>query len=326
MLITRAPLRISLGGGGTDLPSYYQRFGGYVISAAVTKYVYIGINRTFSDDYVLKYSELERVPEVGLIQHPIIREALCMHSVGPRVEIVSLADIPSGTGLGSSGTFTVGLLKALHALKREHVVTGDLAEEACHIEIDRLGRAVGKQDQYIAAFGGLTRFEFCPDGGVRVAPLRVSNDTLHDLEERLLLFFTGYARQADSILQDQKTRSEKDDKAMLENLHMIAGIGRQVGEALEQGDTRRFGELMHEHWEYKRSRSADMSSNQIDRWYQKARASGAIGGKLVGAGAGGFLMFYADDPAALRDAMLKEGLAELRFSFDHDGCVVIVRD
>lgn len=326
MLITRAPLRISLGGGGTDLPSYYRRFGGYVISAAITKYVYIGINRTFTDDYFLKYSELERVREVDQIKHPLIREALCMHSVGPSLEIVSLADIPSGTGLGSSGTFTVGLLKALHAFKREHIVTGALAEEACGIEIDRLGRAVGKQDQYIAAFGGLTRFEFCPDGEVRVSPLRISNDTLHDLEERLLLFFTGYSRQADSILQDQKKRSEESDATMLENLDMIARIGRQVGEALEKGDTRAFGELMHEHWEYKRSRSPDMSSNQIDRWYQKGRASGAIGGKLVGAGAGGFLMFYAEEPAALREAMLLEGLAELRFSFDYDGCAVIVRD
>jgi D-glycero-alpha-D-manno-heptose-7-phosphate kinase len=326
VLITRAPLRISLGGGGTDLPSYYRRFGGFVISAAITKYVYIGINRTFTDDYFLKYSELERVREVDEIAHPIIREALKLHALGPSLEIVSLADIPSGTGLGSSGTFTVGLLKALHAFKREHVVTGELAEEACHIEIDRLGRAVGKQDQYIAAFGGLTRFEFCSDGEVRVSPLGISNQTLHDLEERLLLFFTGYSRAADSILQDQKARSDQGDSAMLDNLHVIADIGRRVGEALERGDTRGFGELMHEHWERKRSRSGDMSSQEIDRWYRVGTANGAVGGKLVGAGAGGFLMFYADDPAALRAAMRREGLGELRFSFDHDGCAVTVRD
>jgi D-glycero-alpha-D-manno-heptose-7-phosphate kinase len=255
-----------------------------------------------------------------------MREALTLHPVGPSLEVVSLADIPSGTGLGSSGTFTVGLLRALHAFKREHIVTGALAEEACQVEIDRLGRTIGKQDQYIAAFGGLTSFEFCADGEVRVSPLRISNDTLHDLEERLLLFFTGYSRRADSILQDQKTRSERGDSSMLENLHTVASIGRRVGEALESGDTRRFGQLMHEHWECKRSRTGAMSSGEIDRWYGVGRANGAIGGKLVGAGAGGFLIFYTEDPAALREAMLAEGLAELRFSFDHDGSTVVVRD
>jgi D-glycero-alpha-D-manno-heptose-7-phosphate kinase len=326
VLITRTPLRISLGGGGTDLPSYYRRFGGLVVSAAINKYVYIGINRTFTDDYFLKYSELERVTTVADIRHPIMREALTQHPVGPAVEIVSLADIPGGTGLGSSGTFTVGLLRALYAFERRHVVTTALAEEACSIEIERLNRAVGKQDQYIAAFGGLTCCEFCPDDTVRVSALRISNETLHGLEERLLLFFTGYARSADTILADQKTRSEQGDEAMLGNLHMIAEIGRRVREALERGDLNRFGSLMHEHWQHKRVRSSDMSSSQIDRWYDVGMASGALGGKLVGAGAGGFLMFYASDPAALREAMAREGLAELRFAFDLDGSTVVVRD
>ena len=329
MLITRTPLRISLGGGGTDLPSYYRKHGGIVISAAITKYIYIGINRTFHDDYLLKYSELERVHDVSEIRHPIMREALTLHPVGPYLEIVSLADIPGGTGLGSSGAFTVGLLRALHAFKREHVVAGALAEEACHIEIDLLARAVGKQDQYIAAFGGLTCLEFCTDkedDEVRVSPLRISNETLHDLEERLLLFFTGYSRDAESMLEDQKSKSEKGDASMLENLHAIAEIGRQVREALERGDTRAFGELMHDHWLRKRERTAGMSSSHIDRWYELGRANGAVGGKLVGAGAGGFLMFYATDPAAVREAMTKEGLGELRFAFDHDGSSVIVRD
>jgi D-glycero-alpha-D-manno-heptose-7-phosphate kinase len=326
MLITRTPLRISLGGGGTDLPSYYRHFGGLVVSAAINKYVYIGINRTFTDDYFLKYSELELVTSVADIRHPILREALTLHQVGPSVEIVSLADIPGGTGLGSSGTFTVGLLRALYAFERRHVVTSALAEEACSIEIDRLGRAVGKQDQYIAAFGGLTCCEFCPDDTVRVSALRISNETLHDLEERLLLFFTGYSRSADAILEDQKTRSEQGDQAMLDNLHMIAEIGRKVREALESGDTRRFGALMHEHWQYKRRRTREMSSSQIDRWYDVGMANGALGGKLVGAGAGGFLMFYASDPPALREAMSEEGLAELRFAFDLDGSAIVVRD
>lgn len=326
MLITRTPLRISLGGGGTDLPSYYRRHGGLVVSAAINKYVYVGINQTFTADYSLKYSEMELVKDVAEIRHPIIREALTLHPVGPSVEIVSLADIPGGTGLGSSGTFTVGLLRALYAFERRHVVAGALAEEACSVEIDRLGRAVGKQDQYIAAFGGLTCCEFCPDDTVRISALRISNETLHDLEERLLLFFTGYSRSADAILQDQKARSEQGDEAMLDNLHMIAEIGRRVRHALEAGDTAGFGALMDEHWRYKRRRTRDMSSDQIDRWYDVGMASGALGGKLVGAGAGGFLMFYATDPAALRQAMADEGLAELRFAFDLDGSTVIVRD
>ncbi|OLE38143.1 MAG: galactokinase [Actinobacteria bacterium 13_1_20CM_3_68_9] len=326
MLITRTPVRISLGGGGTDLPSYYRRFGGVVVAAAINRYVYIAINRTFTDDYFLKYSELERVKDVRDIRHPIFREALTLHQVGPSVEVVSLADIPSGTGLGSSGTFTVGLLRALYAFKREHVVTNALAEEACRIEIERLSRSVGKQDQYIAAFGGLTCFEFSTDGEVTVSPLRISNETLHDLEERLLLFFTGYSRSADTMLDDQKQRSESGDQGMLENLHTVARIGKLVKEALEDGDLRRFAALMHEHWEHKRARTGGMSSNAIDRWYEVGRASGALGGKLVGAGGGGFLMFYAEQPASLREAMAREGLAELRFSFDHDGSSVIVRD
>jgi D-glycero-alpha-D-manno-heptose-7-phosphate kinase len=326
VLITRTPLRISLGGGGTDLPSYYRRFGALVVSAAITKYVYVGINRTFTDDYFLKYSELERTRHVAEIRHPIIREALTVHPVGPSIELVSLADIPGGTGLGSSGTFTVGLLRALYAFKREHVITHSLAEEACHIEIDRLLRAVGKQDQYIAAFGGLTCFEFGPDDEVRVSPLRISNQTLHDLEERLMLFFTGYSRSADSMLEDQKTRSDLGDRVMLENLHEVARIGRCIRDALEAGDTARFGALMHQHWVTKRVRSGGISSGDIDRWYDAGMANGAVGGKLVGAGAGGFLMFYASDPPALRAAMRSEGLTELRFSFDHDGSTVIVRD
>jgi D-glycero-alpha-D-manno-heptose-7-phosphate kinase len=326
MLMTRTPVRISLGGGGTDLPSYYRRFGGMVLAAAINRYIYITINQTFSPDYFLKYSELERVKDVAGIRHPIFREALTLHPIGPAVEIVSLADIPAETGLGSSGAFTVGLLKALYAFKREHVVTNALAEEACHIEIDRLGRAVGKQDQYIGAFGGLTCFEFSADGTVSVSPLRLSNETLHDLEERLLLFFTGYTRKADSLLQDQKSRSDDGDQKMLENLHTVASIGRQVKTALERGDVRGFAALMHEHWERKRARSGGMSSDNIDRWYQVGREHGALGGKLVGAGGGGFLMFYAADPPALRSAMAREGLAELRFNFDLDGSVVLLRD
>jgi D-glycero-alpha-D-manno-heptose-7-phosphate kinase len=326
MIITRTPLRISLGGGGTDLPSYYERHGGFLVAGAITKYVYIGINSTFTNDYFVKYSALERRATVAEIDHPIVRCALELHDVKPAVEIVSLADIPSGTGLGSSGTFTVGLLRAVYAHKREHVTAGALAEEACTIEIDRLGRSVGKQDQYIAAFGGLTCFDFHPDGTIAVSPLLVSNETLHDLEDHLLMFFTGYAREADRVLGEQRDRSESGDPAMIENLHEIKRIGTEVRTALEAGETARFGELMHEHWVLKRSRSEGMSNDAIDRWYELAREHGAIGGKLVGAGAGGFLLFYAPDPARLRRGMVETGLAEVRFSFDHDGSMVLLRE
>jgi D-glycero-alpha-D-manno-heptose-7-phosphate kinase len=326
VIITRTPLRISLGGGGTDLPSYYQRFGGSLVSAAITKYIYIAINRTFTDDYLLKYSALERVATPEEIDHPIVREAMLMHPIGPAIELVSLADIPSGTGLGSSGAFTVGLLRAIYAFRREHVTAGALAEEACQIEIERLGRSVGKQDQYIAAFGGLTCFDFEPDGRVRVSPLMISTDTLHDLESHLVMFFTGYSRGAAEVLDDQRKRSEEGEEEMLDNLRYIKGIGRQIKKALEGGDTRRFADLMNEHWEHKKARSEGMSNERINEWYELAMSNGAAGGKLVGAGAGGFLMFYASDVDRLRRAMAGAGLSEVRFNFDHDGSTVVIRD
>jgi D-glycero-alpha-D-manno-heptose-7-phosphate kinase len=326
MLITRTPLRISIGGGGTDLPSYYRREGALVISAAINKYVFISVNRTFVHDYFLKYSSLERVDTVDQIDHPLVREALRLTGVGPGVEIVSMADIPAGTGLGSSGTFTVGLLKALYAFKREHITAHALAEEACHIEIEVLGRPTGKQDQYAAAFGGLSCFEFHPDDHVTVSPLAISNQTLHDLQEHLLLFFTGYSRAASSILDDQKQRSEAGEGAMLQSLRYTDQLGRRIKDSLEAGDTWQFAELMHEHWEYKRHRSHGMSNERIDGWYEVGLKNGALGGKLVGAGAGGFLLFYAQDPDALRRSMAAEGLQEVRFLFDHDGSAVLVRD
>jgi D-glycero-alpha-D-manno-heptose-7-phosphate kinase len=325
MILTRTPLRISIAGGGTDLPSYYRRHGGTVISAAINKYVYLAINRTFTADYLLKYAELERVDKVDDIEHALIREILRLYDVEPGIEIVSVADIPSGTGLGSSGSFTVGLLRALHAFRQDHVSTQALAEAACHVEIERLGDPVGKQDQYIAAFGGLTRFEFAADGSVEVERLAVTDETLADLEEHLVLFFTGYSRRATTILADQKQRSEEDDEAMLANLDEVGELGRQIAVALEAGDTAAFAALMHEHWLRKRERTRGISSDEIDGWYELARANGALGGKLVGAGAGGFLLFYADSPRQVRRAMVGAGLSEVRFGFDHDGSVVLAR-
>jgi len=325
VLITRTPLRVSLGGGGTDLRSYYERGSGFVVSAAIDKYIYIGINRTFTDDYFLKYSALERVTEPGEIDHPIIRAVLTEHAVGPSLEIVSLADIPAGTGLGSSGAFTVGLLKAVYAWKREHVTAGDLAEEASHVEMDVLGKPAGKQDQYIAAFGGITCFAFQRDGKVHVSPLSIPTATMHELEERLLLFFTGMSRTADALLDDQRRRTESGDETMIQALRRVEELGAQVRDALEAGDATRFGELMHVHWLEKRERSKGMSDPKIDHWYEVGRANGAVGGKLTGAGGGGFLLFLAEDPARLRAAMEREGLAEVRFGFDHDGSSIVVR-
>jgi len=326
VLITRAPLRISLGGGGTDLASYYEQRGGFVLSAAIDKYVFIGINRTFGDDYRIKYSVMEHVDTIAQIDHPLVRECLAKNNVAPGVEIVSMADIPAGTGLGSSGTFTVSLLQAIHAFHREHATPADLAEEACHVEIDLLGNSVGKQDQYIAAFGGITCFDFHPDGSVDPSPLSISKDGVYELEDRLLMFFTGYSRQAAEVLGDQKRRSEAKDSEMLDNLDAVKDLGLQVKHALEKDDTRRFGELMHEHWMFKRQRSQGMSNDKIDHWYQVALRNGAVGGKLVGAGGGGFLLFYADDRRAVRTAMAEQGLPEVRFRFEHEGSKLIVND
>ena len=326
MIITRTPLRITLGGGGTDLPSYYEQFGGLVLSAAINRYIYVAINRTFTDDYFLKYARLERVREIDDIEHPIIREALRLYPIGPSIELVSVADIPASTGLGSSGTFTVGLLRAIYAYLRRSLTTEQNAAEACHIEMDLLGRPVGKQDQYAAAYGGLQYMTIDTDGQVTVAPLGISDDTLLDLQEHLCMFFTGYSRSADSILEEQRAGSNRGESGIVESLHVIKAIGDSSRDALQAGDTSTFGALMNEHWEHKKRRSSSMSNSAIDRLYQAGMDGGALGGKLVGAGSGGFLLFYTRDTDRLRAAMTAQGLSEVRFHFDHDGAVVLVRD
>jgi D-glycero-alpha-D-manno-heptose-7-phosphate kinase len=320
MIIARSPLRITLGGGGTDLPSYYSRYGGFVISAAIDQYVYVTVNRPFTPGYILKYSKLEHVQDIENIQHPIVREALCLVETPAQIEITALADIPAGTGLGSSGSFTTALLKALFAFNRRMVAPAELAELACEIEINRLAEPVGKQDQYIAAYGGVTCFTFCPSGKVTAEPLHLPPEGLHRLEDDILLFFTGYSRSAGSILMDQKVRTEEVDPEMVRNLHYVKELGQRSKIALEMGNIAEFGEIMHEHWEHKKRRSDGMTNPQIDEWYEYARQNGAIGGKLVGAGGGGFLMFCAEDHRRLRGAMAKAGLGEVRFRFDFDGC------
>jgi D-glycero-alpha-D-manno-heptose-7-phosphate kinase len=321
MIIARSPLRISLGGGGTDLPSYYERFGGFLITAAIDKYVYITLHETFVPEFIIKYSKLERVAKVDEIEHPIIREAFRMVGIeGGYLELTSMADIPAGTGLGSSGSFTTALLKALHAYKKNLVPNTEIAAQACEIEINRLKEPVGKQDQYIAALGGITCFDFHKDGRVEARPAKVSEETRYNLEDNLVIFFTGYSRSAGSILKDQNEKSKQDDQAMLENLHQTKQIGYDSQSALESGDLRQFALLMDEHWQRKRARSGGMSNPKINEWYDTAKKNGALGGKLIGAGGGGFLMFYAEeDKSKLRHAMRQAGLKEVRFRFDFEG-------
>jgi D-glycero-alpha-D-manno-heptose-7-phosphate kinase len=324
MIITRSPLRVTLGGGGTDLPSYYREHGGFLIAAAIDKYVYVTAMRPFTPGIFLKYSKLEHVEHVDDVQHPIIREAIRMIGFRtPQIEITTLADIPAGTGLGSSGSFTTALVKALYAHRRRLLHPNELAELACEIEIDRLREPIGKQDQYIAAYGGVTCFTFHPDEKVQAEPARISMEALFNLEDNLLLFFSGYSRSAGSILADQKVRTEQNDQEMLANLHYVKELGQRSRQALERGDTALFGELMHEQWEHKKLRSGSMTNSRIDEWYELGRSNGAIGGKLVGAGGGGFLMFYTEDHRRLRAAMAKVGLEEVRFRFDFEGTKVL---
>lgn len=324
MILTRSPLRISLGGGGTDLPSYYREHGGFLIAGAIDKYVYIALHQTFVEELIIKYSQMETVRSVEEVQHPIIREALRLLEIDGRgLEIVSMADLPAGTGLGSSGSFTTALLKSLHTLKRHPITPRQLAEQACQIELDRLQEPIGKQDQYIAAFGGVTCFEFRRDGQVEVTPLRLDPETFYNLEDNLLLFFTGYSRSASAILKDQDTRSKQADPKMIDNLHYTKQLGYESREALESGNLHRFAELMHIHWERKRQRSGGMSNPKIDEWYDLARENGAIGGKLIGAGGGGFLMFYTEEKTRLRRALTSAGLREVRFRFELEGSTII---
>ncbi|HLM50656.1 MAG TPA: galactokinase [Solirubrobacteraceae bacterium] len=321
ILFTRAPLRISLGGGGTDLPSYFGEHEGFLVAGAIDKFVYMLTHTVFQRRYRMKYSEFEEVDDPGEIRHPILRESILHHWRGDPLEIASLADVPAGTGLGSSGSYTVCLLKALAMGARKSTTPHQLAEDACTIEIDVLSEPVGKQDQYVAAHGGICAYTFKTDGTVEVEPLTLSRDTLRRLRNNFLLFYTGEARAASDILADQVQRTEADDDAMLANLHRTKEIGLESRELLERGDLERYAELMHDHWVNKRERSPGMVTDRIDDLYTLARRSGCVGGKLVGAGGGGFLLVYATRPDDTRLAMGRAGAPELVFDFEFEGCV-----
>jgi D-glycero-alpha-D-manno-heptose-7-phosphate kinase len=324
MIVARSPLRISIAGGGTDLPSYYREHEGFLIAAAIDKYVYVTVSKPFRKGYFLKYSDYELVQAVDDIKHPILRESLrLVGGFDEGVEISSFAEIPAGTGLGSSGSFTTALLKALHLHKRESINQDRLAELACKVEIELLSEPVGKQDQYIAAFGGLNCFTFKSDNSVTSEPLRASPTTLKLLEESLLLFFTGFSRSAAQVLRDQDQRTANQDSQMLENLHHVKRLGLRSRDALERGSLSEYAEIMREHWELKKQRLSVTSVSKIDYWYELGIKNGATAGKIVGAGGGGFLMFLAEDPKRLRISMANEGLCEVDFHFDFEGTRLI---
>jgi D-glycero-alpha-D-manno-heptose-7-phosphate kinase len=319
VIFTRAPLRVSMGGGGTDLPSYFREHGGFLIAGAIDKYVYMLTHSAFQKTYLLKYSRSEEVEHPRDIEHPILRETILRHWKGNPLEIASVADVPSGTGMGSSGAYTVCLIKSLALASHRSITPGQLAEGACEIELDVLNEPVGKQDQYVSAHGGICAYTFHPDGRVDVEPLDLSDQTLRRLRNNMLLFFTGEARSASEILNDQNARTEADDSEMVENLHRTKAMGHTSRTLLETGDLEAYAELMHEHWENKRRRSPNMANQRIDDLYTLARRSGCLGGKLVGAGGGGFLLVYAQRPEDTRQAMAAAGAAELPFDFEFQG-------
>lgn len=324
MIITRTPVRISLGGGGTDLPSYYSKYGGFLVSGAIDKYVHITLNKRFEESNRITYSKMEIVDKVSEIKHPIVREALTLLDINHGVEIHSVANIPANTGLGSSSSFTVGLLNALHTYKRDYISLKDLAEEACKVEIEILGEPIGKQDQYISAFGGIQCLEIDKEGDVTVTPLKLSHDIIDELERNIMLFYTGVQRSASEILKGQKETVSKEEPRVVEAMHEIKEIGKEAKMQLEKGNLSRFGALLDVHWRVKKRLSNKISDPNIDGWYGLAIKNGALGGKIMGAGGGGFFMFYCDNNKnALREVLTKEGLREVHFKFDLEGTKIV---
>jgi len=325
MIISRAPVRISLGGGGTDLESYYSKRGGFLIAGAIDRYVFISANKRFYDSMRLSYSQTEIVENVEDVKHRIFKESLKYLGVNNGIELVSIADVPANSGLGSSSSFTVSLLNALHAYKRDFVSQKQLADEACHLEIDILGEPIGKQDQYISSFGGVTALTFERDGNVIVEPLKMDQETLNELERNILLFSTGIERSASDILSEQNQKSKEGNKDVIETLDQIKSIGFKTKNAFESGDLDRFGKLLDVHWQIKKDLSNKISNNFIDGCYEAAMSNGALGGKIMGAGGGGFFMFYcSENQKKLISAMKEKGLKPMKFRFDFEGAKILV--
>jgi D-glycero-alpha-D-manno-heptose-7-phosphate kinase len=325
MIVSRAPVRFSLGGGGTDLPSYSREHGGFVVAAAVDKFVNVCVARRFQNNIRLAYTESEIVDDVEQIRHRIFKAALKMTRIERGVELHSLADVPANTGLGSSSSFTVALLNGLHAFKREFVPAQQLAEEACRLEIDVLKEPIGKQDQYIAAFGGVSALTFHTDGSVDVERLPLRDEVIDDLEANLIIYYSGVERSASSVLKEQAKTITQNTDAAVQRMHRIKELGHETRRILLSGEIDRYGEMLHEHWTNKRKLASNMSDGTIDEYYDAARKAGAVGGKLMGAGGGGFFMFYVRPPDRRRvhDALAARGLRPLRFRFDFDGARIM---
>ena len=323
MIVSRSPVRLSMGGGGTDLPSYYEQHGGFLMAAAINKYVYVMANKKFDDSIRLSYSKTEIVNDVNLIEHNIFREALKFTGIN-KIELVSIADVPAQCGLGTSSTFTVALLNGLFAFKKKYVSLDELASDACHIEIDTLKEPIGKQDQYASAFGGFNAYWFNKDGSVDVEPVGIKEENLIELQNNIFLFYLNMERSASSVLSVQNTKSKEGDKGTIEKLHKIKEMGLQTKKIFESGNIDEFGEVLHEHWLTKRALSDKVSTPFIDEVYEIARKNGAIGGKVVGAGGGGFLLLYCPkNKSTLVSAMAKLGLSPTWFAFEHEGAKIV---
>jgi D-glycero-alpha-D-manno-heptose-7-phosphate kinase len=325
MIVSRAPVRFSLGGGGTDLPSYSREHGGYVVAAAVDKFVNVCVARRFQNNIRLAYSESEIVDSVDEIKHRIFKAALTMMSIPRGVELHSLADVPANTGLGSSSSFTVALLNGLHTYKREFVPAEQLAHEACELEIEILKEPIGKQDQYIAAYGGISAMTFNPDGSVDVERLPLRDEVIDELESNLIIYYSGVERAASTVLKEQAKTISTNKDAAVERMHRIKALGHDTKRILLEGRIDVYGEMLHEHWTNKRKLASNMADGTIDEHYEAARNAGAIGGKLMGAGGGGFFMFYvrAGDRRRVHDALAARGLRPMRFRFDFDGARIM---
>lgn len=320
MLITKTPFRISFCGGGSDLAAFYEQYGGCVLSTSINKYMYISIHPYFNENQtMLKYSENELVDDIKDIKHKIFNEVLNDMNISG-VEISSTADVPGGTGLGSSSTFTVGLLHTLYCYKGKFASKSRLAREACEVEIEKLGAPIGKQDQYAAAFGGLNFIRFNKDGSVSVEPVMMKADTYKRLQNNLLMFYTGTTRSANTILSEQKKNITQDDKN--ENLRKMCALAEEMKRSLERNDLSTFGSILHQSWELKRTLASGITNPEIDAAYERAMKSGALGGKLLGAGGGGFLLFYCE-PEKQDELRKNIGLKEFEFKFEQDGTSIV---
>lgn len=324
MIISKTPLRLTLGGGGSDLPCYSGKFGGFIVTCTLDRYVYVLVKSRFERALKINYSLVEVEEDVNRIKHPVVREGLKLLGLKDHLEIISIADLPAQTGLGSSGSFTVGLLNSLHAFNDEHVSRLALAKEAAFLNMNILGEPCGVQDTYIAACGGFNCLIIDCDGGVKVEALRIKADVVRELENNLLFFYTGLKRSADQVLTSQ-LHAIQNDAVALEAMHHIREIGYRVKRCLEEGDVSEFGRLQHEHWLEKKRANPEASSAVMDRLYTLGVEAGAVGGKNCGAGGGGFLMFYCEDgKEKVRKIMMREGLEEVRLLLGCEGSKVVI--